>query len=68
MSNIPAGWSTLELKQQIRAALAEATRQSYMRPNAVDAVTDKNSGNNLGGDDFPTSILKKCRAINCRSN
>ena len=24
-----------------------------MRPNAVDAVYDKNSGNNLGGDDFP---------------
>ncbi len=49
----PAGWSTLYLKQQIRSALAEATRKSYMRPNAVDAVTDKNSGNNLGGDDFP---------------
>jgi fumarate hydratase, class I len=50
----PEGWSTLKLKQQIRAALAEATRKSYMRPNAVDAVYDKNSGNNLGGDDFPT--------------
>jgi fumarate hydratase class I len=49
----PEGWSTLKLKQQIRAALAEATRKSYMRPNAVDAVYDKNSGNNLGGDDFP---------------
>jgi len=49
----PAGWSTLKLKQQIRAALAEATRKSFMRPNAVDAVYDKNSGNNLGGDDFP---------------
>ena len=24
-----------------------------MRPNAVDAVTDRNSGNNLGGEDFP---------------
>ena len=50
---VPAGWSTLNLKGQIRAALAEATKRSYMRPNAVDAVTDKNSGNNLGGDDFP---------------
>jgi fumarate hydratase class I len=49
----PEGWSTLKLKQQIRAALAEATRKSYMRPNAVDAVYDRNSGNNLGGDDFP---------------
>jgi fumarate hydratase class I len=49
----PQGWSTLLLKQQIRAALAEATKKSYMRPNAVDAVYDRNSGNNLGGDDFP---------------
>ena len=49
----PEGWSTLKLKQQIRTALAEATRKSTMRPNAVDAVYDKNSGNNLGGDDFP---------------
>ena len=50
----PTGWSTLKLKQQIRSALAEATKKSYMRPNAVDAVYDKNSGNNLGGDDFPS--------------
>lgn len=49
----PAGWSTLQLKKQIRGALVEATKKSYMRPNAVDAVYDKNSGNNLGGDDFP---------------
>ena len=49
----PPGWSTLQLKGQIRAALAEATRKSYMRPNAVDAVSDRNSGDNLGGDDFP---------------
>jgi fumarate hydratase class I len=49
----PEGWSTLQLKQQIRTALAEATKRSYMRPNAVDAVNDRNSGNNLGGDDFP---------------
>ena len=50
----PAGWSTLQLKKQIRNALAEATKKAYMRPNAVNAVTDKNSGNNLGGDDFPS--------------
>ena len=49
----PVGWSTRKLKEQIRAAMAEATKKSYMRPNAVDAVYDKNSGNNLGGDDFP---------------
>lgn len=50
----PAGWSTLQLKKQIRGSLAEATKRSYMRPNAVDAVYEKNSGNNLGGDDFPS--------------
>jgi len=50
----PGGWSTLQLKQQVRKAMAEATKKSYMRPNAVDAVSDKNSGNNLGGDDFPS--------------
>jgi len=48
-----AGWSTLQLKKQIRTALADATKKAYMRPNAVDAIYDKNSGNNLGGDDFP---------------
>jgi fumarate hydratase class I len=50
----PEGWSTRKLKAQIRDAMAEATRQAYMRPNAVDAVYDKNSGNNLGGDEFPS--------------
>jgi fumarate hydratase class I len=49
----PEGWSTRRLKAQIRSAMAEATKRSYMRPNAVDAIYDKNSGNNLGGDDFP---------------
>jgi fumarate hydratase, class I len=49
----PTGWSTIKLRQQIRAAMAEATRRSYMRPNAVDAIYDKNSGDNLGGEDFP---------------
>lgn len=50
----PEGWSTRKLKAQIRDAMAEATKRSYMRPNAVDAIYDKNSGNNLGGDDFPS--------------
>jgi fumarate hydratase class I len=49
----PEGWSTRKLKEQIRSGLAQATKKSYMRPNAVDAIYDKNSGNNLGGDDFP---------------
>jgi fumarate hydratase class I len=50
----PEGWSTIKLRAQIRNAMVEATKKNYMRPNAVDAVYDKNSGNNLGGDDFPS--------------
>ncbi len=50
----PEGWSTRKLREQIRAAIVEATKKSYLRPNAVDAITDKNSGNNLGDDAFPT--------------
>ncbi len=49
----PAGWSTLALKRQIRAAVAEATARSYLRPNSVDSLTGKNLGNNLG-EEFPT--------------
>lgn len=50
----PEGWSTRTLRDQIRRAVAQATTLSYLRPNAVDAITDKNSGNNLGDDAFPT--------------
>ncbi len=48
----PTGWSTIELKRQIRTAVAEATAKSFLRPNSVDTLTGKNPGNNLG-DDFP---------------
>ena len=50
----PEGWSTRKLREQIRAATVEATQKSYLRPNAVDSVSDKNSGNNLGDDAFPS--------------
>lgn len=50
----PEGWSTRRLREQIRSAVAGATQRSYLRPNAVDALTDKNSGNNLGDEAFPT--------------
>jgi len=49
----PAGWSTLELRRQIRDATATATARSYLRPNAVDTLSGRNSGNNLG-DDLPS--------------
>jgi fumarate hydratase class I len=50
----PAGWSTRQLREQIRSAVAEATARSYLRPNAVDALSGKNSGNNLGDQHFPS--------------
>ena len=50
----PEGWSTRKLRDQIRAAVAEATRKSYLRPNAVDSITGKNTGDNLGDDHYPT--------------
>jgi fumarate hydratase class I len=50
----PAGWSTRQLREDIRRAVAEATKKAYLRPNAVDSITGKNSGNNLGDEAFPT--------------
>ena len=50
----PAGWSTRELRKQIEEAVVQATKQAYLRPNSVDSLNGKNSGNNLGGDYFPS--------------
>jgi fumarate hydratase class I len=49
----PEGWSTLKLKRQIKDAVDQATAQAYLRPNAVDSLTGRNSGDNLG-EDFPS--------------
>ena len=49
----PLGVSTRDLGRQIRHAVAIATDQAYLRPNAVDSLTGKNSGDNTG-EDFPT--------------
>src|SRR4030066_243998 len=50
----PAGWSTRLLHQQIEAAVVQATQKAYLRPNSVDSISGKNSGNNLGGKHFPS--------------
>ncbi len=52
--NHPEGWSTRQLRQQIEDAVVLATQKAYLRPNSVNSLTGKNSGNNLGGDYFPT--------------
>ncbi len=50
----PDGWSPRLLREQIRAAIAEATKKTYLRPNAVNSLNGKNTGTNLGDQHFPT--------------
>jgi fumarate hydratase class I len=42
------------LRAQIEEAVVQATQRAYLRPNSVDSLSGKNSGNNLGGSYFPT--------------
>jgi fumarate hydratase class I len=44
----PIGVNQLHLRRTIREAVAEATRRGKLRPNSVDSITGKNSGDNLG--------------------
>jgi fumarate hydratase class I len=67
----PAGQNTIELRRQIEAAVAQATKKALLRPNAVDTLTGRNTGNGLGlglpvvyfeeraGDQLEVSLLLK---------
>jgi fumarate hydratase class I len=44
----PVGVDQLEMRKQIQEAIVEATKLGKLRPNSVDSLTGKNSGNNLG--------------------
>ncbi len=44
----PAGANQVVMQKQIEEAVAEATKLGKLRPNSVDSITGKNSGNNLG--------------------
>jgi fumarate hydratase class I len=44
----PVGANQLVMKKQIAEAITEATAKGKLRPNSVDSLTGKNSGNNLG--------------------
>jgi fumarate hydratase, class I len=44
----PVGANQIWMRQQIRDAVAEATRRGKLRPNSVDSIDGKNSGDNLG--------------------
>lgn len=50
----PEGWDPRELREQIKTAVAQATKKTYLRPNAVDSLNGKNTGTNIGDQYFPT--------------
>jgi fumarate hydratase class I len=45
---LPVGVSLRQVERLIQEATREAVKQSLLRPNAVDSVTGKNSGDNVG--------------------
>src|SRR5437868_8276839 len=44
----PVGANHIWMRRQIREGVAAATRRGKLRPNSVDSITGKNSGDNLG--------------------
>ncbi len=44
----PVGVNQIVIRKAIKNAVAEATRRGKLRPNSVDSLTGKNSGDNLG--------------------
>jgi fumarate hydratase, class I len=45
----PVGVNQLTMAKVVEEVIAEATKNGKLRPNSVDSLTGKNSGNNLGG-------------------
>lgn len=44
----PVGVDQINIEEDIKWAIVEATKLGKLRPNSVDSLTEKNSGNNLG--------------------
>ena len=44
----PIGVNQFEIKEAIYQAIVQATKDAKLRPNSVDSLTGKNSGDNLG--------------------
>jgi len=44
----PVGANQIVMKQQIRSAIARATKDGKLRTNSVDSLTGSNTGDNLG--------------------
>jgi len=61
----PEGVSQRALTEQIKNALRIATEQACLRPNAVAALSGKNSGDNTGID-FPTIHFHECQQNDLR--
>jgi fumarate hydratase class I len=57
---IPIGLSHFEMKNTILEATRLATEKVPLRPNAVDSITDKNSGDNTGIG-FPVIYMEETR-------
>lgn len=67
----PVGVSTRVLEETLQEAVRQATAESYLRPNAVDTVTGKNTGDGAGraipfihfeewdGDDVEVRLILK---------
>ncbi len=55
---VPFGLSQKELKNTIMEATREATQKVPLRPNAVDIITEKNSGDNTG-EGFPVIYFEE---------
>lgn len=56
----PAGLSHLELRDTITMATRVATREVPLRPNAVDVLTERNTGDNTGIG-FPVIYIDEIR-------
>jgi fumarate hydratase, class I len=46
--HVPVGANQIWMRAQIREAVKEATKRGKLRPNSVDSISGKNSGDNLG--------------------
>lgn len=44
----PSGTDQIAMTEAIRRAVGQATRNGKLRPNSVDSITGRNSGDNLG--------------------
>jgi len=46
--HVPIGVNQIKMETAIKEAVAEATKMGKLRPNSVDSISGKNTGNNLG--------------------